>query len=212
MKTIITPIFILISLIALGQNKAIEELGKLYSVRDYESVIEKAKPLLINAPNSLELNLIIGRAYADQADYKNAVPYLQKTIEKDTYNSWQKAWAYNYLGTCQFMLDKYADAEKSLNECIKLNATKNATNDAYGKSLLLGYNEFYNSWETVETEHFRFHFQNMSESDIERYCSSREKVFKNINEFFESELPKKIDFFVWSSRDDAKKILTAYPF
>ncbi len=209
MKTIITPIFVLLSLIAFGQNNAISDLWKLYSARDFESAIEKAKPLLNNDPNNADLNLIIGRAYADKADYQNAVPYLLTTTENDTNNSWRKAWAYNYLGTCYFMLQKYEEAEKYLNECIKLNATKNATNDAYGKSLLFGYNEFYNSWKIVETEHFRFHFQKMNDEDIAIYTSVREKAFTKINSFFNSALPKKIDFFVWESREDAKSVLKA---
>ncbi|WP_282189179.1 tetratricopeptide repeat protein [Maribellus sp. YY47] len=209
MKTIITPIFVLISLIAFGQNNAIGDLWKLYSSRDFESVIEKAKPLLNNEPNNAELNLIIGRSYADKADYQNAVPYLESTVKNDKDNSWQKAWAYTYLGTCYFMLQKYAEAEKSLNECIRLNATKNATNDAYGKSLRLGYNEFFNSWKIVETEHFRFHFQKMDDEDIAIYTSVREKAFTKINGFFNSALPKKIDFFVWESREDAKSVLKA---
>jgi hypothetical protein len=62
-------------------------------------------------------------------------------------------------------------------------------------------------WKIVESDNFRFYFQNMSDADIKKYISSREIAFKNINEFFESELPRKIDFFVWDSRDDAKKLL-----
>ena len=49
----------------------------------------------------------------------------------------------------------------------------------------------------------------MSDADIEKYLSSREVAFQNINKFFNSDIPKKIDFFVWNSRDDAKKLLRA---
>lgn len=47
----------------------------------------------------------------------------------------------------------------------------------------------------------------MSDTEMKNYISSREAAFQNINEFFESDLPKKIDFFVWDSRDDAKRVL-----
>ncbi|MGE5458354.1 MAG: hypothetical protein ACM3RX_08360, partial [Methanococcaceae archaeon] len=36
---------------------------------------------------------------------------------------------------------------------------------------------------------------------------SREETYQTINKFFLSKLPKKIDFFVWNSREDAKKLL-----
>ncbi len=181
----------------------------MYSSKKYQSVLDKAIPLLEKVSANADLNLVIGRTIADQADYKNAVPYLENTVKLDRENSWKKAWALNYLGTCYFMLEDYDDSGKALNECIRLNATRNATNDAYGKSVYFGFNEFYNNWKLLETQHFRFHFQDMNDADIEKYVALRENAFKGINEFFEGEIPKKIDFFVWQSNDDAKKILKA---
>lgn len=207
MKKIITSVLFLSSLISFGQTSGIDSLQKLYISHDLKSVIEIAKPLLKNDPNNLDLNLILGRTYTDQGDYKSALPYLDFTAKNDNNNSWRKAWALGYLGTCYFMLQKYDDSEKSLNECIKINATKNSTNEAYGKLLFFGFNEFYKSWKIVETENFRFHFQNMNDVDIEKYISSRESAYKEINDFFKSKLPKKIDFCVWESRDDAMRIL-----
>ena len=207
MKQIFTSILILISLISSGQNSEINDLWKLYNSGNFKTVIEKAKTLLQNEPGNIDLSLMIGRSYADQTNYKNAIPFLEQTVKNDKYNSWQKAWALDYLGTCYFMLQKYEDSEESLNACINLNATKNATNAAYGKTLLFGFNEFYKNWKIVETEKFRFHFQNMNDTEIEKYTSVREQAFKKINSFFKSSLPKKIDFYVWNSRADARKIL-----
>jgi len=207
MKQIFTSILILTSLISFGQNSTIDDLWKLYNSHDYKSVIEKAKPLLENEPNNLDLNSILGRTYTDLENYKEAIPCLDFTVKNDKNNSWQKAWALGYLGTCYYMMQKYDESEKSLNECINLNSTKNATNDAYVKSLLFGFNEFYKNWKIVETNNFRFHFQNMDDIEIEKYISLREKAFKEINVFFKSKLPKKIDFYVWESREDARRIL-----
>jgi len=209
MKKIITSILTLASLISFGQTSAIADLWKLYNARDLKSVIEKAKPMLENEPTNLDLNLMLGRSFADKTDYQAAVPFLDFTVKNDKNNSWLKAWALQYLGTCYFMLQKYDDSEKSVNECIKLNATKNATNEAYGQSLLFGFNEFYKSWKIAETEHFRFHFQNMSDVEIEKFTSLRERGYQEINNFFKSTLPKKIDFYVWESREDATRIFKA---
>lgn len=209
MRFIITSFFVLTSLISFGQNPVLEDLWKLYQSRDYEKVIKETKPHLDNDSLKVDLNLLLGRTYADKGDFKSAIPYLDYTVNNDPNNSWRKAWALGYLGTCHFMLQDNDNARKSTKECFDLNATKNATRYAYKRILLFGFDDFYKDWKIVESDNFRFHFQNMSDSDIEKYISSREKAFKNINEFFASKIPKKIDFFVWDSREDAKKILKA---
>jgi len=209
MKKIFTSILILTNLIAFGQNSQIDDLWKLYTSRDYKSVIDKAKTLLVNEPNNIDLNLMVGRSYTDLGDFKNALTYLESTVSNDINNTWRKAWALSYLGTCYFMMQDYKNSELSLNECIKLNTTQNATNYSYERSLLFGFNEFYKTWKTVETDNFRFHFQNMDTSESAKYTSDRELAYKNINGFFKSILPKKIDFYVWESRDDAMRILKA---
>jgi tetratricopeptide (TPR) repeat protein len=206
MRTILTTVLFLTGFISFGQNFTIEDLSKLYNSRDYKSVIEIAKPLLDNEPNNMDLNLLIGRAYTGMLNYEDALPYLEFTVANDKDNSWRKAWALGDLGTCFFMLQKFQESKESLEECIKLNATKNSRNDAFGKYLLFGFSEFYSSWKIVETDSFRFHFQKMTDPEIEKYISVKEKAFKEINVFFRSSLPGRIDYFVWNSREDAKRI------
>ena len=70
MKKLFTVIYIFLSLISFGQESEINDLWKLYNSQDFKSAIEKAIPLLERDPNNIELNLIIGRSYADQSDYK----------------------------------------------------------------------------------------------------------------------------------------------
>lgn len=207
MKQTMTALIVLFSLISLGQTPVTEELWKLYSSRDYTSVLEKTTPLLAADPGHKELNLIVGRTQTDRGNYQEAIPYLNLAVQNDANNSWIKAWALKYLGTCSFMVGKLEDAQKALQECIRINATKNATNDAYGTSLVCGFNDFFKNWQTVETDHFRFHFQHMNEAEIQKYTSLREKAYQDIHGFFKSTLPKKIDFFVWESREDALSVL-----
>lgn len=209
MKKIFTSILILVSLISFGQNSTIDDLWKLYNARDFKSVIDKAKTLLVADRDNIDLNLMVGRSYADSGDFHNALSYLESAVANDKDNSWRKAWALSYLGTCYFMTGDYKNSERSLDECIQLNTTQNATNSSYGQTLLFGFNEFYKTWKTVETDNFRFHFQHMEAPEIENYVSKREVAYEKINAFFKSTLPKKIDFYVWESREDAKRILKA---
>lgn len=207
MKKIISSFLILISLITYGQSTQVEELAQIFISGDYDKTIIKANEFLENDTNNIDYKLLLGRALTDKGEFKKAVPHLEYTVNNDKENTWRKAWALGYLGTCHFVLQDYSLSKKSTKECIDLNATKNATRYAYTRILLFGFDDFYKSWKTVESTNFRFHFQNMSDSDIQSYISSREETFLSINKFFKSELPKKIDFFVWESREDAKKLL-----
>ena len=216
MRKYFTLIFILIYVISFGQESIIDDLWKLYNSQEFKSVIEKAKPLLENEPNNTDLNLIVGRTYAHQANYSKAILYLKVAAENDKNDTWRKAWALNYLGTCCYMIGEYDDSKQYLKECIALNATKNSRNDAIGKNSLFGFHKSFNKWKYIETENFRFYFQEMDDNDIKNYTELREEAYVEINNFFESTLPKKIDFFVWKSRRKAKRMLKkdlgfAYP-
>jgi hypothetical protein len=57
MKKIFTSILILVSLISFGQNSTIDDLWKLYNSRDFKSVIDKAKTLLVADRDNIDLNL-----------------------------------------------------------------------------------------------------------------------------------------------------------
>lgn len=207
MKLFITPILVLTSLITFGQNKPAEELLKIYRSGNYDMTIVKANEFLQNDPDNIDYKLLLGRALTDKGDYHSAIPYLEFTVSNDHNNSWRKAWALAYLGNIHFRLQDYDRSKKYLQECFDLKATKNVTQFAYIKIQQFGLDDFYKDWKIVESDNFRFHFQNRSDADIEKYISSREEAFRKINAFFESELPKKIDFFVWNSGDDAKKVL-----
>lgn len=209
MKPFFAILFIIFHFSALCQQPTVEDLWKLYNSGEFKTVISKAKPLLESEPANADLNLMLGRAHTDLGNYSTAIPYLEFTANHEPDNSWKKAWALSYLGTGYFMLQKYDLAEKSVNECIRFNVTKNATNSAFGKSIYYGFDAFYKTWQIVETEHFRFHFQKMNNEDIKNYAEVHEKAFAEINAFFKSDLPKKIDFFVWQSREDAQKLLRA---
>ncbi|WP_297097625.1 M48 family metallopeptidase [uncultured Draconibacterium sp.] len=207
MKTKLTFIFIIIGFIVNAQSPQVQELGNLYGAGKYDQVINKVNEYLKTEPDKVEYKLILGRALADIGNYNEAIPHLQFAVDNDNDNSWIKAWGLGYLGTCYYMLSDFEKSESALKSCINVNATKNATNFSARRVGIFGYDSCYNSWTIKESKNIRFHFQNMSDYEIQQYMESRENAFEEINTFFESSLPKKIDFFVWNSRDDAKQIV-----
>lgn len=209
MKPKLVVLLLVVSIFAKAQSSKMEELGKLYMSGNYEQTIERATEYLSTDKDNIDYKLLLGRALTDYGEFKEAIPHLEYTAQNDPHNSWRKAWALGYMGSCYFMLSDYEQSGKALKACLDLNATKNATNYAYGKMLLFGYDKFFNDWKTQESENIRFHFQKMDDAEMGKYVISREDALREINEFFNTELPKKIDFFVWESREDAKKILRA---
>lgn len=205
MKTKLTFIFFIICFVVNAQSPQEQELGNLYTSGELNQVIAKANEYLKTDPDNVNYQVILGRALTDIGNYKEAISHLQFAVAND--NSWRKAWGLGYLGTCYYMLSDFEKSESALKSSINLNATKNATKFSARRVGIFGYDSFYDSWTIKESKNIRFHFQNMSDYEIQRYMESRENAFEEINTFFESSLPKKIDFFVWNSRDDAKQIV-----
>lgn len=205
MKSKLTIFLLFICFIVNGQSLKEQELSNLYTSKKLDQVIDKANEYLKSDPDNLHYKLILGRALTEIENYNEAIPYLQFAVDND--NSWRKAWGLGYLGICYYMLSDFEKSESALRSCVNLNATKNATDFSASIIGTLGYDEFYKSWTIKESKNFRFHFQNMSDHQIKLYIESREDAFKEIIKFFESSLPKKVDFFVWNSRDDARRIL-----
>ncbi len=205
MKTKLTFFLLFICFIVNGQSPQEQELSNLYKSKKLDQVIDKANEYLKSDPENLDYKLVLGRVLTEMENYNEAIPYLQIVVDND--NSWRKAWGLGYLGTCYYMLSDFEKSESALKSCIRLNSTENATRYSARRVGLYGYDEFYKSWTIKESKNIRFHFQNMSDQEIMFYVESRENALKEINKFFESSLPKKVDFFVWNSRDDARRIV-----
>ena len=208
MKKTRPVLLLLLTLIAVAvqaQNPKSEELSKLYNTGEFEKAIEKAREFLKDDPQNMDYTAVLGRALVDNGQFAEAIEPLKYVAEND--NSWRKAWSAGYLGTAYFMLSDIENAKAALQTATQLNITQNATNYAASNWLIFGFHPFFADWQTTETTHFRFHFQNMERAEMERFAKSREKAFETINSFFGAVLPKKTDFFVWQSREDALKIM-----
>ena len=206
MKNHLTALLIAISAFAFGQQKGIDFLWELHESQEYEKVIEHVKPIIGSKTLDIELNLILGSAYTEKGDYETAIKYLKFTI-RNAKKDWQKAWAYGYLGICYFLLEDFENAKHNLNTCYGLKAHKDICLLAYINLIHMGFSDFYQTWETQDEEHFRFHFQKKNARYKKNYIETYQKKFNTINQFFQTDLPKKIDFFVWHSRSEAETVL-----
>lgn len=183
------------------------EMSNAFKNKDFKKVIELGKQIIESEPNDFDGHLGIGKAYNNLNEFEKAIPFLEKAkdySEKDL----QFSWSYIELMESNFAIGNLEKANEYYKKSLEYNGTKNSTKKLKGLALLFGFDNFYESWETLETENITFHFQNgTSIIDKESFINEREEAFLNINTFFLSDLPKKIDFFVWKSNDEAIKIL-----
>jgi len=166
--------------------------------------LDSARFLINNAlkshPNEPEVNYALGKVDMMSGDIFNAVKCYEKVLNMPNIKPHTKGWIYHDLAICYFSLGNKINAERLINSCLELNATRNVVNSAKYLAKILGFDSLYKSWKTVETAHFIFHFQNPT-INIEKITQEKEQAFYQVNEFFKASLPKKIDYFVWS--DDA---------
>lgn len=202
MRIIVLILFVLIRFSVNAQD--LGNLWEKYNQKHYDIVLEQALPLLKDYPDNMDLNLLIGRSYTETRNSNKAIPYLKKVIENDV-NRPNKAWSLSYLGQCYYYIDSIDLAKEYLNACINLNATKNATNKAYGYLDYFSLTQFYDSWTIIDTPFIRFHFQN-SKYDKE-YVNLISKLYSELNKFFNAQTPKKLDFYIWDNSEEAKAIL-----
>jgi len=193
------------SITAYGQNH--NKLWQLYSDGDYEEVVKLSKTELANNSDDPDLNSLIGRSLTELQSYNEAVPYLQNVVSNNATDAPSKAWALNYLGKCYFAIGEYSKSQNCLIECIELNATKNATKSSIGWFGVFGFDSYFNDWKTIETKNFIFHIQpNTKIRGPKEFIEEREDAFTKINSYFESTIPKKIDYFFWNSNRDAQNV------
>ena len=208
MKRSLLLVLCLVSLSLKGQ--ILDELWKKYNLGDLEYVLEKGLPLIKAHPNNLDLNLLIGRSFADNNQFKEAIPYLDFVNQNDVNQTWRQAWSLAYLGISYFGSSNYELSNKCLRESIILNKTENVSKKAKSLMLLFGFDKVYREFETRETEHLIFHFHPKAVElikDLEKYINDREIAFGVINQYFIGVVPKKIDFFVWDSRETMSEVL-----
>ncbi|MCB9360987.1 MAG: hypothetical protein H6587_06230 [Flavobacteriales bacterium] len=183
------------------------EMSIAFKNNDYQKVLELCNINLQS--DSTDINAILGkgRAYTGLNEFKLAIPYLLKVKDGATAN-WQTSWALIDLMSAYFSIGEVEKAKDCYNEALKIKGTSNSTSSLKKLGLLFGFDSYFNKWETVEKGNIIFHFQKTSSiSSLDNCMKEREIAYSNINDFFSSEMPKKIDFFVWKSNSEAEKIL-----
>ena len=110
MRILITSLFLLLSLLSIGQSKYSKKAQKLYEKQKYEKCIEKSKKYLKKEKRSADIQQYITLSYLalyEQAPFKKKSSILKKALL-----SWKRQSKYNKEA------NNYADTEAELRRAI----------------------------------------------------------------------------------------------
>jgi len=179
---------------------------KLFGKKKYDKALTLSLKYLEKDTASTLLNMIVGKIHTEKKEYKKAIPYLLKGSADINTEKYITAWSLANLGVCYYMTNEYEKSKTALETCININATANVNKFAKKQMLNYFHDDIFNDWVILESKHLRFHFQDTSViSNTKNYILVRENAYLKNNEFFESQLTDKIDFYVWATRKDMKK-------
>lgn len=185
----------------MSQNK---ELKRLFSKGKYDQVIEKGQAMLQENTTDPDLNSIIGRAYTNSKQFTKAISYLENSIASGVVSSDIKAVSEAYLAKCFFITGKEQKAITLLKKCQNERVCREATNYAHKYLNLFQTGIYYKTWEMVEFDHVRFHFQDKKKlENVNAYIARVNLNYKRITETLKVKPTKKVDLFVWSDRNEA---------
>ena len=206
MKIIYAVLALFLNIAIFAQNYD-KELRDLYYSEKFNELVQLSIEYLKSDSLNPVFNLWHGEGLVELGFFNEGKPYVQKAIENIKANDGRKAWALNYLARIEFLAQNKLKAKQLFYDCIDTDSNTKARQSAKYLLVNLGLDDYYSDFEVIESEHIAFHFQpNSMVTDKEQFIESREKAFQKNSEFFGVKIPKKIDFIVWNSNEDAKNI------
>jgi tetratricopeptide (TPR) repeat protein len=198
----------LVSILPARSQVTLAELSTLYQQGQLDEVIARGTQALKAPDEQPVINLLVGRAYTDKQQFQAALPFLSKSALAASSSADVKAWSQAYLGTCSYALQDYHHAQLAFETVVAAQATRNVTAYATKRLGMLRAQEVATTWSTVETAHFRFHFQAPARiGSPQTYAAAHEQAYEAINTFFQAVLPRKIEYYVWDDRLSARQLL-----
>lgn len=165
----------------------------------YDSIFRKS--------NSVKPSILLAKQYFKNRNFKSAIELYENAKSDSESTASERFYAMYYLGYCYLGIGEVDSSRNNLTDCLLLNITDKQKKAISGLIFKLGLDEIYNDWKVMETSHFIFHFQNATDQDIAELMFKKEVAFDSINRFFNVNLPKKIDYYVWNDNIQAKKLM-----
>ena len=137
--------------------------------------------------------------------YMEYITEIENRIKNNIMDTKNAGYYHMYLSVLYFLISDYDTARKMLDICLKSNISDEFRKETITFSNQLGLNDFYNNWTVKETENFIFRYRigEGNQINLDEFALQREEALKIIQSIFDVSLLKKIDFFIWDSREEA---------
>jgi len=190
-----------------AQSPQLKELWKLSKNKKYEELIKKGEQFLQKDSNNVEYQMMVGIALFRLNKIDKSKEHFEKAALHNDPHSSIRARSKVYLALCYFLECDYEKSKEALLDCKKIKSYSSIKEYNEYWFERLGFHDFYNNWYIKETDHFRFYFQDTSDLNYKRFICKCEDAYTKIDTFFNSDVPKKVDYFVWTSTTDARNII-----
>lgn len=180
--------------------------------KDVNFIEENVKTLFEKEPNCIKINDTLASMLFTREDSNYIIKFLKEMLLSQNIMSWQRALAMQCIGCCYYYNGDYENSKKYINDSVNVDTSSESLRKAYYFNNLFGFDDYYNDFTTKETEHFIFHIDPNVEGMLSKYnitleysLKRREEAYESINNFLSPNLFRKIDYYIWSSRDIAKE-------
>ncbi len=147
-------------------------------------------------------------AYCWLHNYDSSLYCARKAIPLDKEQSLISCEAHYRKGIDRYMKNDRQGADDEFTAAINDNTSDNLKKKVKHTRMLMGLDDTYTHWKTVETDNIIFHFQNRKSIDnADAFMEKYEKEYSNASKALPAPLPKKIDLFVWERESLARNAL-----
>lgn len=153
----------------------------------------------IKDENKKELDLIEIQKFNTKSKIRKAIKKYEKVKVDNIYDQNKQAMSMYLLSYCYYGNGEYSRCKDNIDSCILKTKDEELRRKARKLKLNFGMDSIYDNWKLQKSDHFIFHFQDSIKFERNKIINRIELGFDSINKYFDSNLPKKIDYFIWSN-------------
>ncbi len=137
-------------------------------------------------------------AYRGLPNYDSSLYCGQRAIALDKEQSIISCEVHYFMGIDRYMKSDKEGVDNEFTATINEHTSDKLRKRVNGTRRIMGLDDTYAHWKTIETDNIIFHFQNKKHiDDADALMEKYEKEYTNVSNILPVTLPKKIDIFVW---------------
>jgi len=180
------------------------ELWTLYKEDRLSQLNDRAQMLQSQPQFSDAINHLRGRILVENWEFSRAVPYLEPLASETVRSDWLRGYSGLFLARALFCSNRREEARKALESVLKITSLPGLTKEARNLMVRSGFSPEFQTWFNIESQNLVCHFSPaFTESERTRFVADHEQAFSEIQKVFIASMPRKLDIYVWDTREEA---------